>query len=66
MKIEPETFKELGKLSYTIAAAWAVFGIIQPFFSDQISVSKAVIAGIGFVLFLVLGIILLNEGSKKR
>lgn len=65
MKIEPETLRELGKLSYTIAAAWAIFGIIQPFFSNQISISKAAIAGVGFTLFLILGIILLNEGSKR-
>jgi len=63
--MEKETLKELGKTSLTIAVAWIVFGIIQPIFSGKFSIIQSILASIGFLSFLVIGVILLNKGSKK-
>jgi len=62
---EKETLKELGKASLTIAVAWVVFGIIQPVFSNSFSVLSGLIAMVGFLSFLAVGVILLNKGSRR-
>ncbi len=62
--VEKETLKELEKASLTIAVAWVVFGIIQPVFSDNLSIESGIIASVGFISFSVVGVILLNRGSK--
>ena len=63
--IEKETLKELGKASLTIAVAWVVFGIIQPVFSGKFSITNGIVASIGFLSFLIVGVILLNRGSRR-
>ncbi len=65
MRIKAETFKELGKASLAISVAWIVFGIIQPAFTNRFSVESSLIAVLGFLVFLTLGIILLNRGAEK-
>ena len=62
---EKETLKELGKASLTIAVAWVVFGIIQPVFSGNFSLSSGLTAILGFLSFLGVGVILLNRGSRR-
>ena len=62
-----KTLEELGKASLTVSVAWIVFGVIQPIFSDRLSIQLALIAFVGFLLFLSLGIILLERsGDDKR
>ncbi len=65
MRVKDETFKELGKASLAISVAWIVFGIIQPTFTSRFSVESSLIAVLGFLVFLTLGIILLNRGAER-
>ena len=62
-----KTFEELGKSSLAVSVAWIVFGVIQPIFSEKFSLQLAVIAFLGFLLFLVLGVILIerSKGDDK-
>ncbi|NPA40733.1 MAG: hypothetical protein GXO18_00455 [Aquificae bacterium] len=59
-----KTFEELGKASLTVSVAWIVFGVIQPIFSEKFSVQFAVIAFLGFLLFLGLGVILIERSDN--
>lgn len=65
MRIKFETFKELGKTSLAVSVAWLVFGIIQPTFTNRFSVESSLMAVLGFLVFLTLGIILLNRGAER-
>ncbi len=55
-----KTYEELGKASINIAVAWIIFGIIQPVFSGKVSVKFSIIAGLGFLMFALIGSILLE------
>ncbi len=59
-----KTFEKLGKASLTVSVAWIVFGVIQPIFSEKFSVQFAVIAFLGFLLFLGLGVILIERSDN--
>ncbi len=62
--VRAKTFEELGKASLTVSVAWIVFGVIQPIFSEKFSVQFAVIAFLGFLLFLGLGVILIERSDN--
>lgn len=63
MKISRKAFVELGKASLAISVAWMVFGIIQPVFTNRFSIGSSLVATLGFLVFLVIGTILLNRGA---
>ena len=65
-RVRAKTFEELGKASLTVSVAWIVFGIIQPIFSERFSIQLAVIAFLGFLLFLAVGVILLERSSDDK
>ncbi len=65
MRIKFETFRKLGKTSLAVSVAWLVFGIIQPTFTNRFSVESSLMAVLGFLVFLTLGIILLNRGAER-
>ncbi len=65
-RVKAKTFEELGKASLTVSVAWIVFGIIQPIFSERFSIQLAVIAFLGFLLFLAIGVILLERSSNDK
>jgi len=61
--VKPKTYEELGKASLAISVSWFVFGIIQPTFSNKFSTISAIIAFLGFLIFAILGIILLERSE---
>ena len=66
MKLKPVTYKELGKTSLALMVAHIVFLMIQPLSKGIVNL-KHILAGITAVLvFLLLGIILLerSEGDE--
>ncbi len=65
--MKAKTFEELGKSSLTVSVAWIVFGVVQPILSERLSIQIALIAFVGFLIFLSLGIILLERlGDDER
>ncbi len=65
--MKAKTFEELGKSSLTVSVAWIVFGVVQPILSERLSIQIALIAFAGFLIFLSLGIILLERlGDDER
>ena len=72
--MKPETYTELGKACLNIAVGLFLVGIAQPYLS-ALSMGKKSIEKIasaifqyalpGFLLFGILGVILLNIGGKR-
>ena len=74
--MKPETFSELGKACLNIAVGLFLVGIAQPYLSaitgkESYESLKKIAPSIweyalpGFLLFGILGVILLNTGGKK-
>ena len=64
--MKPETYTELGKACLNIAVGLFLVGIVQPFLSGTGTWKILVLSGTGFLLFALLGSILLNRGRDNN
>lgn len=63
--VKPKTQKILGYVIGVLAFLQIILSLIAYFLESKISTSELIISGIVFIVFLVVGIILIKKSKKK-
>jgi len=67
MKLKKETLKETGKFFYDLSKITVGLGLLLPVIKgENVKISSALVALISFLVFFLIGLLLINKGVENE